>query len=713
MEEKLAKLQAEQAEADKQQVEQERVEELVPIRETIKQLEKQRYDLEIILGSLNLETDKDVVYTMKDLPDQVEKNLSDASEKLQGLFDKYEDQLKSLGIQNVEGMVESGKLDEYTEIDLYKKAAEQAEHLNFDNELFQRKLKNLGITVAAGKDSYEQVEHLLAERITELDTELIKNKLLTPEGRVDLTNELAEKIKTQLPKTKILSPYRGYQPVGVEVEDSGYGTHPGKIDFNERRTEYRGWEDNELVPDHLSNLKDVYDEAVFADAVKKVYSDNLDSEFSKFDREHANSEGWLKKLEENDSRSRNLARDSYRNFIDNTDSFKEQAEQEIDRLAGIDKDTMAKFKSDYYMVTGSLAELTEHKDTASKIDTSLRPDNQDEFPPQWDWNKLNQAIQVRTETNEQFIEAVKGLQTKEDLERFFDYENKDQSIDTLSSFSTRAFEEKKFPSSSWDKKYSLVFRPPEMDEQTYKIFQSKYKHSLKEFIGDMEAVQKDLLAKKEQANQLLENAVDAHMVKSKLIAEMDKYSIGREPSDVDRYEQSLVSNKEQANDVLSQLSKIEVSYPDQQIEITDRRVRILDIQSRWEKGLGMAADLRDEIKQLDQQIQTHKSNKPRLIGKSKWESELQDLEDQKNRKQRDLDLQSTANRELDQAREILIKIGDYGKVNELFQNLREQGTPKEAFDHIKQRLDEIKEERVPQSVKDLQREFNHLKQEMS
>ncbi len=175
-------------------------EKLAPIRLKIKELEEIKFQLELVLGSLNLNSKEKNGQGMKEYSIETERKFENEDNQIDNLINKNQEALESIGIKSKDQLLENEDFSEDEEIIDYKKAKENKEGLELSDLALKDKLLALGINI--GEDlSYELAEKLLQEKIEQVDKELALEKGKTPEGQEELKEELIQYFDKKIPNS--------------------------------------------------------------------------------------------------------------------------------------------------------------------------------------------------------------------------------------------------------------------------------------------------------------------------------------------------------------------------------------------------------------------------------------------------------------------------------------------------------------------------------
>lgn len=174
-------------------------ENLEPIRLNIKELEKTKFQLELILDSLKLKSGKDSGIGMREYSTKTENEFKEENIRLDKLIDKNQETLKTIGVENKDQLLENSDFSGDEEIISYKKSKGQKENLELSDSVLKERLLSLGMTINQENFSYDLAEKMLQEKIEQVNKELALEKAKTPEGKEELKEELLQYFNKEIP----------------------------------------------------------------------------------------------------------------------------------------------------------------------------------------------------------------------------------------------------------------------------------------------------------------------------------------------------------------------------------------------------------------------------------------------------------------------------------------------------------------------------------
>lgn len=250
---------------------------LKPTREKIKNLESQLRDLDLIKNSLDFQGDKKDVLGMKDYAEETKQKVESKSQELDDLVSKNEEALKELEIENKEQLVSHSEFTEEPEVLEYHQALEQEGGLKMSDEKLQERLVNLGVEVDTENFSYESASKAIEKKISDINEELIAEKLKIPEGKEELIGNLANEFEKNTEKVG-LREKNSYNMYFFEMNQREF-----YINYQDEKVKVSGRRNLKLIPKNYEVSEKLYGEEVAQEALKKTYQNKIEQAFIKFD----------------------------------------------------------------------------------------------------------------------------------------------------------------------------------------------------------------------------------------------------------------------------------------------------------------------------------------------------------------------------------------------------------------------------------------------
>jgi hypothetical protein len=184
-------------------------ESLTPIRNQIKDLQKNAFQIDLVIGAIEEHTqqsnDEKVVHGngIKNYAKNIEQQFKDESSKIQTLTNENKSLLTEMGIETTEQLIDNPEFTTTEEVIAYKKAKTDAKELvEIDDKNLQEKLKELGVEIDPNNFSYDLTVKALKEKKEKVQDEILLEKIKTPEGKEEVIEQLSKEIENKL-NTKI------------------------------------------------------------------------------------------------------------------------------------------------------------------------------------------------------------------------------------------------------------------------------------------------------------------------------------------------------------------------------------------------------------------------------------------------------------------------------------------------------------------------------
>ena len=270
LEKKLFKLSSEFIKNKEEENKKLQEEELKPIRLKTEELKKTKFQLELILCSLNLKSEeKSPGIGMREYSVKTENKLKEENVLLDQLINKNQEVLKTIGIEKKDHLLENPDFAEDEEIINYKKSKAQKEELKLSDSALKEKLLSFGIIIEQEDFSYDLAEKNLKEKIEQVDKELALEKAKTPEGKKELKEELTQYLFEQMPSLSFSSSGEKY------LNDRSYDLDLGKSDrikfFTNTNFSIKKDDLNFDFIENWKKLEEKYPYDVIREAMKEVF----------------------------------------------------------------------------------------------------------------------------------------------------------------------------------------------------------------------------------------------------------------------------------------------------------------------------------------------------------------------------------------------------------------------------------------------------------
>lgn len=254
-------------------------EKLEPIRLNIKELEKTKFQLELVLGSLKLKSGKDSGIGIREYSTKTENEFKEENIRLDKLINKNQEALKTIGVENKDQLLENSDFTEDEEVISYKKSKGQKENLELSDSALKEKLLSLGVAIDQENFSYDLAEKVLQEKIEQINKKLALEKAKTPEGKEELKEELLQYFNKEIPsfsfsKAKNFDHYNK----NYVLDLGGYN----RIEFNENQI-IKGDTPGSFSMGEWEKIEEKYPYDVIREAMKEAFEKKVGSSSYSFD----------------------------------------------------------------------------------------------------------------------------------------------------------------------------------------------------------------------------------------------------------------------------------------------------------------------------------------------------------------------------------------------------------------------------------------------
>lgn len=333
--EKLSKKSQELEKTEAIEAEERLAQELAPIRARIAEIENQKKELQLIKGSLELKSDENIGKGMKEYGGEVKKTKKEKTTKLDTLIEKNKKVLKTMNIEDREGLVENQEFQDEEEVMEYKKASKQEDELKMTDKALVNKLEKLGISISPEELSYDAAEQAISERLKVIQDELLQEKLKTPEGKIEVVEVLAKDLEKNIPKTTLTFD----QTTGRYKFSLGPTHYEGRgIFISNTSTKFQEWNNIDLIPKDAKEMESVYGADIVNEALQKAYQSKIHDAVVSFDVNGENVFAIKEQIESVNPQEARKARKLLEEF---------ESEQENFRIAMREKSKELKEKDSY------------------------------------------------------------------------------------------------------------------------------------------------------------------------------------------------------------------------------------------------------------------------------------------------------------------------------------------------------------------------------
>ena len=688
-----------------------RQEALAPIRQNIHKIENDRYQLDMIKGSLEKsDSSEDVGKRITDYATRLDKEVIEKRQPIETLMKDHQDVMETMSIKTPEELAEHPDFADEEEVVEYKEITERApkehEALAEGDEALKEKLAALGVTIDTENFSYDAAEKAIDEKMQALNEELVREKLKTPEGKEEALEMLVKDIEGDIAQMRLSSKQGGYD-FSLKTNESSYSKRTISIINDEAKIDGNDYSIR-FVPEKIKNIKEIYGEEIAEQAVTKAYDMQIEKAFKEFDKYNYSVEQMIPELERMRPMKAEKSRAAFLSFkSQNAAMFEETARAKRKSFT----DTGLDFHDDgsFFQTISGMSNLGYYKGDDENIFKEIN--HSDKFPPSFDWEKLSEKIESRSQQNKHLLEVLEGIHTQDDLDAFLSWGDKAKgNEDAIGSINRGWAKESKF--FGWrddeyegavDPRYRLPFEKgsSQAQEVSEKLRNFRTYGEVAEFYREKE---KELSSLKQKVHGVIEKAVSQEILRGKLKALIETEKIGRDIDDVERGIQQLEREKNSATEIMSQLIRIEQKLPkDKEITFSNLRFEITEDAERF-RELGNLIDKENVALQEKNEEIKAKGPKPRIFGAGAWQDSVDDLNREKMVIEDTIASMKNERVDLRNKEESKLNIGNVS-VEEDFKKLRLKGTAEEIFDILREKLREIKDKTISSEVINLYQQY--------
>lgn len=708
LQEKLSKLKEQKALNIEQENQAQQDQSLQPIRDHIKELEEQKRTLDLLIGSLGLASSKDTGPGMREYADEKIVTAKKEEGAINEMLEQHKDVLTDVGVDSIDSLVEHPDFGEESEVLSYKKSKKELADVQESDTALEARLLKLGISVE-GTFSYDTAEKAIVEKKKAIDSMLIEEKLKTPEGKQEAIEMIAETLKESLPSMEIAKNdeknlfqirFNGEKYCNILVEN-------GAVKFE-------GWNTNQLqlLPKGIEKFEEVYGPDVVRDALKHAYETTIEKAIKSYDAKNEYSYSLLQQIEANNPKEGGKARDALRDFdvLQNTARSVLQQKSEELKSNGIEFDPV--FATGYGGRYEDFIALN-YADTVEDIRGAL--DDTDIFPPKIDFVKLQEAIAKQKNKLQQFVDAVQGLSTQEDVDRFLGRNGSGNDavlskvrLD-INRFNTYDLKYALKESPTTDKGSANNYGKTPIEKLRENKRYSEAKYYLEKKISTLENYQQKAIGKMGQAIDL--------RLKQK---EFQKISTGyKSIGDFEDGLKTFEIQKKDAIELLSKLANLNLGVgEEEQVNLVAGRIEVpriyaemravqkeLDNENQNEAG---EYGLLKQLSNLKNTIKEHESNEPKWIGVSKWKKDLADYQTAQNTLEKTIQEKKALVNDLSNQSVQYLPTVQYSAISTALSKETMQGTAKEVLTAIQDKLREIIDQKPDEKQLKVYQEYKEL-----
>ena len=689
LKEKLGGLTKNLEEQKKTQKQSEEDERLAPVRANIKELQKSLKGLDLIKNSLDFkETDKPEDHVgMKDYAEKTDKNIKSKSGEIDSLILENKEALNNLGIEDRNQLSSHPEFAEEKEVIEYKKSLDQGEGLKMSDTKLKNRLTKLGVEFDIENFSYELASESLSKKIEEVNDDIRQEKLKTPEGREEIINNLAKEFEKSTGKMELntINIYdKNSDPGGFnrdkpdysyrfETDRSGFS-----VNFKDEKAKVTDWWSLTLLPDNFKNTEDKYGEEITHEALEKAYQNKVHDNFSKWDENSDKAVSLREQIKAVSPKERRAAQIKLDEFTEKQNELLQALREKSEELKGKGID----FSPDYASGFGGKYKEIIDLDSRGSINYISESLNKNDFPPQHDFIKLQEATDKRIKQVDKFIEVIKNINDKEDVENLL--ENRDSDI-YISKFHKDTLHANFREDIQFELKGNNNFGAVSKLKEKCKTYQQAEDYLDKIIEKNAEG--------ESRVSEAMIATVKAYLKLRELESEIKQEKIGERINDLERKIERIADDKRAATKVMGEIESLQSKLSsdpklsEESLVLSNSYLVVPSIKKEYD-------DLR-ENKPLKQKEWENKkgererfeTTKPGLFGKEKWQAKLTKLKDE----------EATAETEYRSLEKInldslyleayhFVGFDQYSTVGKMVKEFKSQGKSSEVFNDLKMSL---------------------------
>lgn len=731
---KLGKL-SEEIAAEKQAAQEtEQNENLKPIRATIKSLEKEKLDLEMMKNSLDFKKQApEDGLGMKEYANVTGVQKKKTRAQLEEIATENTEALEKMGIKNIDELAENPEFSEDEEVVAYKKALDQEAGVLLSDTKLKNRLAKLGLEMNDANFSYEAASREIGLRLEKLEKELAAEKLKTPEGRDEVINKLAEEFSKNTDNIfwtsssmidKEAQRRSGQEYVGNSYyefslsQTRDYRGEGFRLEFiDDNKSKIDNYSQLPILPKNFSEQVDKYGLDIAEAALKKTYAEKVDQAFMDENGPSGRHLKMRSALETVSSEKRKKAEESLRDFDKKKKELLNTLHLKSEELRDKGVDFSSTYASGYggeYKEIFKFSQDRKLNTGIAQLEGGLNGDIINALKsgkplfPDFDLNKLTVLAERRISELDHVIEVVKNINDQSGVDSFI---NDRKSPDYIGNFHKQSldfyFEDINYKNPdniSYQEMSALASRANNWQEAVEylekEIAQAEEvrgrTHKKMDELVDYYAMMYKLSAKNKSRYSLSNNEFSANNNQSYRLQDLSDY--------INRIE----GEKKSASYIMAEIASLKVKLsPEDEVSVSGRSVKVKAKTLEYERLSG-------EIKKKDKEIDNKKSelhkeeNSEPWLGKEKWRNKIAAIRadiDRLNQEEASLKLDYDKN--VKEAFHYLNteKITWQPKIKELIENYRASGKASEVFSDLETRLMGLVDQKIPAEV---QADFDKL-----
>lgn len=712
----LSKILEEQKKTKEKSEEDKRLE---PIRVNIKNLESSRKNLALVKGSLdfkapsksekinkkiktkfgeiNVLTNKEAS-GMQDYLEQTDTKIKSKSGEIDTLILENKEALKELGIEDRDQLAVHPEFVEEPEVIEYHKALEQGEGLKMSDAKLKEKLITLGVEFDAENFSYESASQAVEKKIVDIDKELIVEKLKTPEGKEEVINNLAEEFKKSTGKLELHS-FSGSpdksMAMGYEKDrpdySYGFGTDQRNfsVNFKDEKAKVTDWYNLKLIPDNFKDIEAAYGEDIAREALEKTYQNKVHENFSRWDETGDKAVSLKEQIKAVSPEERQAVKNKLNEFSEKQNEALRVLKEKSAELKGKGIEFNPDHVTGYGGAYQELLEL-DSRGTAKYISENLY---KNDFPPQYDFVKLQEIVEKRMEHIDQFIKAIQNIQDEEGVKDLLENHDSDTYVGKFHKNQLGV-----------DFREGVQFKLKGNNNGAISKLTEKCKtyQQAEDYLNEI--IEKNA-AGENKVSEAIINTIKAQLKLRELEAEIKNEGIGNQVYNLENKIKEISRNKEDATKVMGEIESLqselsrEPELSKENLILSDSHLIIPSIKKEYD-------DLRENkpLKQKEwenkkTERERQEETKPGLFGKEKWQKKLDLLKGEEASAEieyRALDKQDQNALYYKAYR--LIDSDPYTPIGKMVQSHKAQGNASEIFNSLREELTKVIDTTLPPKI---------------
>lgn len=655
-------------------------EKLNPIRENIKRIEKEVFDLEIIKNSLDFKSDENKKNEGEGMTEYARSTAS-KKEKSRNDIEKIakdnSEALERMGVKNIDDLASHPELAEEEEVVEYKKASEQESDLVLSDTKLKNRLAKLGIEISDDNFSYQTASQELTKRLEVLNNELMAEKFKTPEGKEETKEMLVKHFGKEIPQMEVGGMWENNLGNSSRTNSLSMNIGGSKREFeilNDRAKFKNEPYFSGVLPKDFSEQSEKYGVEFVNGALKKAYSSNLKEAFVKADGViNEGARGALEKLSEISPEEKSKAEMFFRDFK----AKKQEALKLIDKRQEEAKEKNKGGALDFQYFRKMINFNNYYDDDqAYKNVFGNNSDRTNAFPSEYNYKGVQSSINERIKRIEDFMKVLHDFNLDEPV-----INDRDLS---LYGFESRTLGDKFSDINSHQGSKTL------RDFSNYSGAQYYFKEKIKK----SEDIENKIFNK-------ISEIVDLETTKFELAgADYNKIDIMG-----NLYAISVDINRKRQNisNVFSEMFRTKFSIPDdEEVEIKGPLVFFVNRKAEVDKMTEELKVKEDELKVKEEELSKKRNSEPSLFGKGKWRDEVSLMENEiVNLKNEVGNGNNSINRKKSLVSMNYVNTDDLRSTPELSKVILEystSGTGQEIFNDLKQKLEEMSREGLSEGV---------------